>query len=136
MKHALEIGLIIAAAGQFCVAALNLSLVRIMGWKEDVTRMPLLIREVFHVHAWFISLTLAIFATITIRFAAQMADGSEPIYRWVACLIGVFWAVRAVIQVTYYSSSHWRGIVPRTIMHVILLAAYSGLTAVYLTAAL
>lgn len=135
MTALLEVGLLLAAAGQASIALLNLSLVRLMRWEADLQRMPLLVREVFRVHAWFISITLTIFAALTWRFVGDLAAGTEPIYRWLAAAIGVFWAVRAVLQVTYYSSSHWRGIPSRTLAHVVLLLVYSGFGAVYLAAA-
>ena len=135
MKNALETTLQVAALGQALVAILNLSLVRILRWQAEVARMELLVREVFHIHAFFISLTLFIFAALTGRFAREMAIGQEPLARWLAAGIGLFWAIRAVLQVTYYSSSHWRGIPARTAVHIILLIVYGGWAVVYLTAA-
>jgi len=134
MKNILETGLYLAAAGQLILTFLNLGLVRIMGWESDLERMPLLVRQVFRIHAWFISITLLIFSTLTFRFAFVIANGSEPVYRWLACGIGIFWAIRAVLQVTYYSSSHWRGIPSRTAVHIFLLVVYTGWAGVYLTA--
>jgi hypothetical protein len=131
----LETGLILAAVGQLCIAILNFSLIRIMGWKDDLARVSLLVREVFQIHVLFISLTLIIFAALTFRFAGDIAAGSEPVYRWIACAIGAFWAIRATLQLTHYSSSHWRGIASRTAVHIILLVVYSGFAAVYFAAA-
>jgi len=134
MNTLIETGLILAAIGQFSIAMINLILVPIMRWQDDIARIPLLIRQVFRVHAWFITLTLVIFATLTFRFAPEMTTGAEPVYRWIAALIGSFWAVRVVLQLTYYSSSHWRGIPSRTAVHIILLIVYSAFVAVYFTA--
>ena len=52
----------IVGALQLAIAVLNLFLVRLLHWQKDLSRMPLLLREVFQVHAWFISVTLTIFA--------------------------------------------------------------------------
>ena len=52
----------IAAALQVAIAVLNLFLVRLFNWRAELSRMPLLLREVFQVHAWFISITLTIFS--------------------------------------------------------------------------
>src|SRR4030095_7423660 len=82
----------IAAIGQLSVAMLNLFLVRLLGWKEELTRIPLLMREVFMVHAWFITVTLAIFGLITWRFAKELADGTNAIGLWLAAGIGIFWS--------------------------------------------
>ncbi len=134
MKTMLETGLIVAAAGQLCVAILNLWLVRLMGWKEELGRLSLLARQVFHIHCWFITITLLIFAAFTLRFAGEMAAGTDAACRWVAMSIGAFWAVRSVMQVAYYSGSHWRGIVSRTAVHIVLLTVYPALAAVYFAA--
>jgi hypothetical protein len=107
-----------------------------MGWKEDLDRLPLLIREVHQVHSWFVSLTLGIFAVLTWRFAPEMAGGADPVGCWLGGGIGIFWAVRTVLQVTYYSTSHWQGNFQRTLIHVTLLIVYYGGCAVsYLWAA-
>src|SRR6267378_7916265 len=91
-----------AAALQLAVAVLNLFLVPLLKWKEDLKRAPLLLREVFQVHAWFISVTLTIFGLLTWRFATDLAAHTNAIGGWSAAGIGIFWAIRAVLQITYY----------------------------------
>ena len=56
-NSALDLALRAAAIAQFAVAILNLFLIRIMKSKPDLGRAPLLIREVFHIHVIFISIT-------------------------------------------------------------------------------
>jgi hypothetical protein len=124
-----------AAIVQIAVAMLNLKLVRIMAWGAELNRLPLLLRQVFHVHAFFISLTLVIFAVLTWRFAQEMTSGQNDFARWLATAIGAFWAIRAAVQVFYYSSSHWRGRSVPAIVHVTLLIIYSAMAAAYLLAA-
>jgi hypothetical protein len=131
----LEMLLQIAAIAQIAIAFLNLFLVRLLDWRSDVAKIPLLLREVFHVHMWFISLTLLIFGVVTWRFAPDIAHGTAEMCRWFAGGIGVFWATRTVLQVTYYSSSHWRGNPGRTMAHVILMLVYGSFAATYLGAA-
>src|SRR5881227_2060117 len=120
------------AAMQLGVAVLNLFLIRLLKWREELARNPLLLREVFQVHVWFISITLAIFGVLSWRFADEMASGQNEVARWLAAGIGLFWVIRTVLQVVFYSSSHWRGQVGRTIAHVTLLVMYGGMALVYL----
>src|SRR5436190_21263976 len=87
-----------AALAQFAVSILNLFLIRIMKWKPDLDRAPLLIREVFHIHVVFISITLAIFAALTWRFAHEIATAANPLAIWLATAIGMFWIVRSAMQ--------------------------------------
>ena len=131
MKEALYI----AAAAQLSVAVLNLFLVRIMKWGEEVARMPQLVREVFHVHAWFITITLVIFGVVTIRFAGELAAGTNDLGRWLAAGIGIFWLIRCLMQFSYYNSSHWRGKRAETIVHIVLIFLYGSFAGVYLLAA-
>ena len=131
MKEAL----CIAAAAQLLVAGLNLFLVRIMKWEEVVARMPQLVREVFNVHAWFITITLTIFGVVTIRFAGELAAGTNDLGRWLVAGIGIFWLIRWLIQFFYYNPSHWRGKRVETIVHIVLIFLYGSLAGVYLLAA-
>jgi hypothetical protein len=132
----LQLGLLIGAAGQCAIGLLNFTFERTLGWEADIQRMPLLLREVHQIHAWFISIILFIFGAFTWRFAGELAAGAPPIGRWMACSIGLFWLIRTVMQVTHYSASHWRGNRGRTVIHFVLLTAYSALVGVYFTAGL
>lgn len=131
----MEIALSIAAAAQLAIAVLNLFLVRIMKWEEPVARMPQLVREVFYVHAWFITITLMIFGVVTIRFAGELAAGTNDLGRWLVCGIGLFWLIRWVIQFFFYSSSHWKGKRAETGVHIALVLTYGFFAGVYLLAA-
>lgn len=131
----LEFFLRVAAIIQFAVAMLNLSLVRIMDWKPDLDRVSLLVREVFHIHIYFISLTLSIFALLTWRFAGEIALAASPLATWLAITIATFWGVRSVMQWLHYSAIHWRGDRRRTAIHWALFLGYGALAAVYLIAA-
>lgn len=124
----------VAAIVQFIVALLNLALTRIVGWQHQLQRVPPLMREVFHVHSWFVSLTVAIFAVLTWRFASAMVEGSSEPATWLAAAIGIFWGVRTMLQIFYYSPSHWRGRLGPTVLHVALLLVYGSMSAVYLLA--
>ena len=131
----LELFLRAAAITQLGVAVLNLALIRIMNWEPDLARAPLLIREVFHIHVHFISITLAIFGVLTWRFAGEIATAATPLAVWLAVGIAIFWGVRSIMQWLHYSSVHWRGIPSRTAIHWTLFLGYGALAAVYFISA-
>jgi hypothetical protein len=131
----LELALRTAAIAQFAVAILNLFLIRIMKWKLDLNRAPLLIREVFRIHVVFISITLSIFAVLTWRFAHEIVIATTPLAIWLAGAIGFFWLVRSAMQWTHYSASHWRGNIGRTLIHWTLFLGYGAIAVVYFAAA-
>lgn len=131
----LEKLLILAAIGQLTVAILNLRLEKILGWGPAIAAMPDLVREVFVVHKWFVSITLVIFGVLTIQFAPEFAGAGNEIARWLAAGIAVFWAIRTGIQWFYYGANHWRGKARETLVHWTLTLVYGAWAAVYLLAA-
>ena len=135
LEPLLEVGLRIAALAQFAIAAINLSLVRLMDWRADLEQLPLLIREVFGVHVIFITITVGTFAVLTWRFASDIAMRGNPIGIWLAAAVGIFWVTRSVLQWTHYSQSHWRGDRTRTVLHWLLFFGYGALGVLYLVAA-
>jgi hypothetical protein len=130
-----ELALRAAAIAQLIVAILNLFLIRIMKWKPDLDRAPLLIREVFHIHVVFISIILSIFAVLTWRFVHEIATAANPLAIWLATAVGIFWIVRSAMQWLHYSSSHWRGNTARTLIHWTLFLGYGAMAVVYFAAA-
>jgi hypothetical protein len=125
----------IVAIAQIMLAGLSLGLPRMLGWKPDIARMSLLVREVFEIHSWFIALTLVIWGVLTWQFASEMAAHASPLTSWLCAAIGFFWGLRTVLQWAHYSASHWRGNAPRTVIHWTLTFGYGAWAAVYFLAA-
>jgi hypothetical protein len=136
MINDLTLALQICGWLQLFICCLNLFLPAIMRWHEDLNRLPLLIKEVFFVHSWFISLLTAIFASMTLKFGQEMFNGSNLACTYLAAMIGAFWLFRTILQVTYYSSSHWRGNRRRTLIHIACLLVYGGVSSTYIFAAI
>jgi len=122
--------LVAAAIGQLIVAVINLRLVKLLGWEEDLANMSLLVREVFHVHKWFISIILVIFAVLTLRFPNELAGGSA-LGRWLAGGIGAFWGIRTWMQWGFYSASHRRESRGKLAVHWALTICYGGAALAY-----
>ncbi|MEI6534153.1 MAG: hypothetical protein WCN98_02345 [Verrucomicrobiaceae bacterium] len=131
----LELWLRIVAVAQIALAALSLCLPRIMDWKAEIARMSLLVRDVFEIHSWFISITLVIWGLLTWKFAGEVAHAQTELSRWLCAAIGIFWGIRCVLQWTHYDSSHWRGQPGRTLAHWTLFIGYAAWTTVYFMAA-
>lgn len=131
----LDVLLRLAAAGQLFIALLGPMIPFLLGWREAIARMPLLVREVFWVHTFFIGLTCAIFGLITWVFAADLAHPAHDMMRWFLFAIGLFWGIRSVMQWTVYSTSHWRGLMDKTIAHWALFTGYSAFAITYFIAA-
>ena len=120
MTHALYF----FAAAQIAIGCLVFLLPRILGWKPALAAMPPLLREIYHVHALFLALTLWIFAGLTIVYGTAIGP--------LGTCIGLFWLVRVGVQLFYYSPEHWRGKTRETCAHITLLALYGSMSVTYL----
>ena len=127
----MKTALLFSAAAQAAIACLNLALPRLLGWKRVLANGPTLLREVYYVHAFYLSLTLVYFAGFT-AFRADAILAGDPLARLVARAIGVFWAIRVGIQFFYYSPSHWRGKPREILAHVVLTVLYGFMAGLYL----
>ncbi|MHC4955409.1 MAG: hypothetical protein ACYTGZ_16270 [Planctomycetota bacterium] len=127
----MKMALLFSAAAQAAIACLNLGLPRLLGWRSVLAGVPTLLREVYYVHAFYLSVTLFYFAGFTLFFGDAMLAG-ESLARAVARGIGVFWAIRVGIQFFYYSPNLWRGKGPQTLAHVVLAVLYSFMAGLYL----
>ena len=116
--------LYVYAVGQIAIGCLVFALPRMLGWRPALAAMPALLREVYHVHALFLALTLWIFGGLTLAYGVQIGA--------LGVCIGLFWAVRVGVQLFYYSSSHWRGRPRETAAHWLLLSVYASMSATYL----
>jgi len=131
----LFLALRLAAALQIALALFNFFLTPIMKWQGELAKLSLLVREVFKVHSIFIAITVGIFGVLTWRFSREMASANDAVAVWLAASIGFFWLVRALLQWTHYSPTHWRGNLDRTLLHLILFFGYGAFATVYLLAA-
>ncbi len=131
----LDICLRLAAGGQLFIAILGPNLPRLLDWREPIARMPLLVREVFWIHTWFIGLTCGIFGTLTWVFAADLAHPTHEMLRWFSAAVGLFWGIRCIMQWTHYSASHWRGLPNKMLAHWTLFLGYGAFATTYFIAA-
>jgi hypothetical protein len=119
------------AAGQMALVPLNVVLPRLLKWKPDVDRMSLLVREVFQIHAVFITLTVGIWGVLTWQFAERWVVAPDELSSWLCFALALFWGLRCVMQWTHYSASHWRGQTGRTVIHWLLFVGYLFWTVMY-----
>lgn len=119
------------AVGQIALVPLNVVLPRLLNWKPDLDRMSLLVREIFQIHAMFITLTVGIWGVLTWKFAERWVTAPDELSSWVCFALALFWGLRCVMQWTHYSASHWRGQPGRTLIHWLLFVGYLFWAVVY-----
>ena len=97
MKQAL----IIAGLGQLALALGSLGLPRMLGLRDQASRLRPLVRELFWTHAGYILVINACFGLLS-AFGADLLLTGAPLARIVSGFIGVYWAARLAIQFAYF----------------------------------
>jgi hypothetical protein len=122
----------LAGLVQVAIAAANLFLPAKLKYRENLSRVAPIIRQVFVVHSIYIGGVVLLFAAVTFGFAGELASG-HGLGRFLAAAIAVFWLARVPLQIFYYDPNlrpaHRAGDLAMT-------AALLFLTVTYATAAL
>jgi hypothetical protein len=104
----LEILLRIAGASQIALAFAHLSFGRRFDWQNELARLSLLNRQIFHVHCFFICLVLVLMGLLGLCAPAALLERSR-LGLLVAAGLTVFWGARLWMQWFVYDASLWRG---------------------------
>jgi hypothetical protein len=94
----------LAGLVQVAIAAANLFLPAKLKYRENLSRVPPIIRQIFVVHSVYIVGVVLLFAAVTFGFARDLASG-HGLGRFLADAIAVFWLFRAPVQLLYYDAT-------------------------------
>lgn len=102
--HALLQLLWLAGFVQLAIASANFFLPAKLNYKENLSRVSPIIRQIFVVHSVYIVGVVLLFAALTFGFAGELASG-HGLGRFLAASIDVFWLFRAPVQLLYYDAA-------------------------------
>jgi len=125
----LQAGGVVMAA----LAVVNLFVPSRFHWKEEMSRLSLVNRQIFQVHSVFLVLTLGLFSALLLTCARALV---EPTRLSRAVLVGLtnFWGLRMVMQWCFYSSALWRGHRFNSVVHYVFSVIWIYLTSVFVAA--
>lgn len=126
----LDFHLRIAGLLQIMLAFLHLFFPRRFRWKEELSRLSLLNRQIFVVHTIFICIVLAMMGSLSLLAPHALLERSV-LARLIAAGFASFWAVRLLFQWVVYDSTLWRGQPFNTVIHILFTALWLYLTVVY-----
>jgi hypothetical protein len=123
-------------AGGVLMAALvvvNLFVPSRFHWREEMSRLSLVNRQIFQVHSVFLVLTLGLFSALLLTCARALVEPSR-LSRAVLSGLTIFWGLRLVMQWFFYSPELWRGHRFNTVVHYVFSAIWIYLTTVFAVA--
>ena len=103
MMRALLLLLRIAGFVQVAIASANLFLPAKLNYRENLSRVAPIIRQIFVVHSVYLVGVMLLFAAVTFGFTGDLASG-HGLGRFLAAAIAVFWLVRTPVQLLYYDA--------------------------------
>ncbi|HYL86133.1 MAG TPA: hypothetical protein VE263_18055 [Candidatus Angelobacter sp.] len=89
---------------QIAIAFTNFFLPGKLRYRENLSRVSPIIRQIFVVHSVYIVGVVLLFAALTFGFAGELASG-HGLGRSLAAAIALFWLLRAPVQLFYYDAT-------------------------------
>ena len=128
LVHLHIVGIVMA-----CLVVVNVYVPHRFHWREEMAPLSLLNRQIFEAHAFFLVLTLALFAALLLTCGDALL---EPTRLSRAMLIGltIFWSLRMVMQWGFYSPAIWRGHRFNTAMHYLFSVVWIYVSSVFAAA--
>jgi len=121
----------IAGATQIALALAHVTFGRRFNWPEELARLSLLNRQIFHVHCFFICLVLLLMGGASLLAPSALLERSQ--LGWmVAASLSIFWLARLFAQWFVYDRTLWRGRRFETAMHGLLTVLWMFYAGVYL----
>ena len=124
----------IAGFVQLAIALANFVLPRKLNYRDNLSRLAPMVRQIFIVHSGYIVGAVVLFAAISLGFAPELAGG-RGLGRFLAASMVVFWACRVPLQLFYYDPelrrSYRVGDVAITVALLFLAATYASAALVH-----
>jgi hypothetical protein len=102
-------------------------------WREEMSRLSLVNRQIFQAHSVFLVLTLALFSALLLTCGTALLEPTR-LSRAVLFGLTVFWGLRMLMQWYFYSPLIWRGHRFNTVMHYVFSVVWVYVTTVFATA--
>ncbi|KGE14462.1 hypothetical protein [Sphingobacterium deserti] len=117
------------------LAVIHAAFPRYFKWREELSTLSLINRQMMWVHTFFIAFTLLLTGVLCLLFSTDLQQ--SKLGRFVCFGLGLFWGIRLLFQFFVYSPSLWKGKRFETTIHVLfsLLWLYFGVVffSVFLT---
>lgn len=99
-------------------------------WKEELSRISLLNRQIFYVHTFFVALILLLLGSLSL-FGTNALLEKTAMSRYFCGGVTLFWLCRWIFQFCIYDASLWRGKRFETRIHILFSLLWTYYVAVY-----
>ena len=128
LVHLRLVGVVMAS-----LVVVNLMVPGRFHWREEMSRLSLVNRQIFQAHSVFLVLTLALFSALLLTCGTALLEPTR-LSRAVLFGLTVFWGLRMLMQWYFYSPLIWRGHRFNTVMHYVFSVVWVYVTTVFAVA--
>ena len=111
------------------LAAIHLIFPKYFNWKQELSSLSLINKQVMYVHTFFIALIVLLMGILCICCATDMVN--TTLGQQVSFGLFVFWGCRLIFQFFVYSPTLWKGKVFETAVHIVFSLLWAYLTTVF-----
>jgi hypothetical protein len=112
------------------LAIVHLIFPRYFDWKNELSSLNLINRQMMIIHTFFIALTVFLMGLLCLTSYNMLID-SELGHR-ISFGFGIFWMARLIIQFFGYSSELWKGKRFETLVHITFSLVWTYVSIVFL----
>lgn len=98
-------------------------------WSKDLSSLSLINRQMMLVHTFFIALVVFLVGLLSLTSSQELID--TDLGKRISLGLGIFWAIRLVVQIFVYSSQHWKGKTYETAIHIVFIIWWSYLSFIF-----
>src|SRR5688572_30100383 len=125
----MELNLRIIGVILILLAIVHAAFPRRFKWKDELSSLSLINRQMMVVHTFFIALTLVLMGALCIYGSNEIIH--TPFGRMIALGMFIFWGVRLVFQFFVYSSDLWKGKKFETAIHILFSLLWLYFTVIF-----
>jgi hypothetical protein len=117
----------------FCLIGLSLVhaiFPRQFNWKQELSSLSIINREMMYVHTLFIAFTLFLVGVLCLTSSADLVN--TRLGKRISLGLGIFWALRLFVQLGGYSSKTWRGKSLETKVHILFSIFWAYLSVIFI----
>lgn len=99
-------------------------------WKQELSSLSIINREMMYVHTFFIALLLLLMGVLCLTSSIELLN--TTLGKRISLGLGIFWIVRLYVQFFGYSSQNWKGKTFETIVHILFSIFWTYLSAIFI----
>jgi len=103
---------------------------RQFNWKQELSSLSIVNREMMYVHTFFIAITLILVGLLCLTSGTDIMKTTFG--KRVSLGLGIFFSLRLLFQFFGYSSKTWKGKTFETIVHILFSIFWTYLSAVFI----